>query len=181
MKKYTLENLLSALFALGFEQIDSFLITLMIGKISIEQKKEKQFKYEDGVFSTQFQKYVDFDGLVYKLKEGLTLETDTGLLEDEIYTIKDLFTSGIVNKKLAKYLANFDFRDVIIRKINLIGTDRLDKLSCLFSNKEKNIMYKMFGIEQMHREQSDMSSQAYQDFYNEESIDVDMILKHSNK
>lgn len=172
MEKYSLENLISTLFALGFEQVDSTFLTLILGKISKDKIKEKQFKYEDNEFTIQFQKFVDFDGFVYKLKEGLTLESDTELLKNETYAIKDLFTVGIVNRKLMKYFTNFDFKDIIIHKINLIGIDRIDQMPCLFSNKEKSIMYEMFGIEDMHRQETNRSLQAYDRIYNQESIDI---------
>lgn len=78
-------------------------------------------------------------------------------------------------------LIGFDFRDIIIRKINLIGLDRIDKLSCLFSNKEKNIMYQMFGIEDMYRQESTKSLQAYAKIYNQENDDIDNAIRTLSK
>ena len=181
MEKYNTENLIFTLFALGFEQIDSIFLTVIVGKISTEQIELQQFKYEEKAFTKQFEGLVDFDGLVYKLKDGLTLESDTKLFKDKVYTINELFIAGVVNKKLLRYFTNFDFRDIIIHKINLIGLDRIGQLSCLFSDKEKNIMYDMFGIEDMHRQESSKSLQAYEKIYNQENDDIDNAIRTLSK
>lgn len=179
MEKYNLENLISTLFVLGYDQLDSIFLTLITGKIYTE--KGNQFEYEEKEFTKEFKKFVNFDGFVYKLKEGLTLKSNTKLFKDKTYTIKDLFTSGVVNKKLSDYLINFDFRDIIIRKISLIGPNKIDKLACLFSNKEKSIIYEMFGIEDIEKKELDKSMSAYRRIYNQESIDIDNTIKALSK
>jgi hypothetical protein len=181
MEKFNSENLISSLFALGFEQVDFTLYTLVLEKILLEQGKNKQFEFVEEAFTSQFSKYVYFDGHEYKLKDGLTFGSEVKMFNDEKYTLKQFFGFNGVNKKLIEYLQHFDFRDVIIQKINLVGVDRIDELSGLFCNKEKNIIYVMFGIEEMQRGDAKKSMEAYDRIYNQENVDVDNAIKKLTK
>ena len=46
MEKINTESLISSLFILGFDQVDSVLFTYTLGKLSLDDK-EKQFYFEE--------------------------------------------------------------------------------------------------------------------------------------
>ena len=73
------------------------------------------------------------------------------------------------------------FRKIIIKKIESLGVDRIDSYDLLFSDKEKEIMYRMFGIENMHRENAIKQSKIYSQIYNQESGDIDRVIKGLKK
>ena len=149
MEKINTEILVSSLFTIGFDKVDALLYTYTLGQLSIDNQKLQLFEFEDSETSQKFNDYVDYDGIIFKLKDGITLETNVSSVENHVWPLgKALHT----NKKLIEYLSGLDFRKIIVKKIESLGVGRIDSFDLLFSNKEKEIMYKMFGIENMHRE-----------------------------
>ena len=136
------------------------------------------FEFENSETNQMFNEYVDYDGIIFKLKEGLTLKTNVSPVENHV---RPLYKALCTNKKLIEYLSELDFRKIIIKKIESLGVDRIDNFDLLFSSKEKEIMYKMFGIENMHRENAIRQSQIYTDLCNQESTDLDKMLNGIDK
>ena len=178
MEKINTEILVSSLFAIGFDKVDALLYTYTLGQLSIDNQKLQLFEFEDSKTYQLFNKYVDYDGIIFKLKEGLTLETNVSSVENHVWPLYKVLRT---NKKLIEYLSELDFRKIIIKKIESLGVDRIDNFDLLFSNKEKEIMYKMFGIENMHRENAIRQSQIYTDLCNQESTDLDKMLNGIDK
>ena len=151
METINTEIFVSSLFAIGFDKIDILLYNLTLGKLIIDNKKLHLFRYRNGGKSKLFDEYVDYDGVNFKLKDGISLDTIVSSNKDNNYTLRELLST---NKRLIDYLSELDFRKIIIKKIESLGVDGLDSFDLLFSNKEKEIIYKMFGIDNMHREKS---------------------------
>lgn len=175
MEKFNLENLLCTLFSLGFNQIDSIFYNLVLDKISTDQDGKKQFKFINSDFTRQFKDFVVSDELGYKLKEGFTLESNIKSSNEMESLLNQFLCDNAINRKLREYFNTFDFRDIIIHKINLIGVDRIDKLSNKFSNKEKEI------INEMQREEEQKYIAAYSRIYDQESKDIEATVKRLSK
>ena len=137
MEKISTEILISSLLAIGFDKVDALLYTYTLGQLSIDNQKLQLFDFEDSETSQIFNEYVDYNGIIFKLKDGITLETNVSPVENHVWPLrKALHTS----KKLIDYLSRLDFRKIIIKKVEELGVDRIDNLVLLFSNKERNIM-----------------------------------------
>lgn len=174
MEKINTEILISSLFIIGFDKVDSVLYTYTLGQLSIDNSKLQMFEFEESETSQKFNEFVDYDGRIFKLKDGISLEMNVSPAGNYVCPLKKALST---NKKLIKYLSQLDFRKIIIKKIQSLGVDRIDSFDLLFSNKEKEIMYKMFGIENMHRVNAVRQSQFYNYLYDQESRDIENMLK----
>ena len=133
MEKINTESLISSLFILGFNQVDPVLFTYTLGKLSLDDK-EKQFSFEEQESSIVFKKYVDCDGVVCKLKDGVTLDT-MGTYNDEVfYPLKKMLNS---NKRLIEYLSQLDFSEIVSKKAETYRVKNVEDASpILFCEKE---------------------------------------------
>ena len=173
MEKINTEILVSSLFAIGFDKVDALLYTYTLGKLSIDNQQLQLFEFEDEETHQIFNKYVDYDGIIFKLKNGITLDTMASYNDEKFYPLRKMLNT---NSRLIEYLSGLDFRKIVIKKIEALGVDRLDSFDLLFSNREKEIMYKMFGIENMYRENANKQSEVYSQLYDQESRDIDIML-----
>ena len=144
MEKINTEILVSSLFIIGFDKIDSLLFTYTLGQLSIDNHKLQLFEFEDSQTSQKFNENVDYDGVVFKLKDGITLKTNVSHVSDYKWPLEKALHS---NRKLIEYLSNLDFKKIIYRKVETLGVDKINRFSLLFSAKEKEIINKIFGIE----------------------------------
>ena len=178
MEKINTEILVSSLFTIGFDKVDALLYTYTLGQLSIDNNKLQLFEFEESEISQKFNEYVDYNGIIFKLKDDITLDTNVSPTENHTWPLgKALHT----NKKLVEYLSELDFRKIIIKKIESLGVDRIDSYDLLFSAKEKEIMHRMFEIENMHRENAIKQSEIYSQIYNQESGDIDRVIKGLKK
>ena len=69
MEKINTEILVSSLFSIGFDKVDVALFTYTLGQLSIDNKQLQLFEFEDSETHQIFNKYVDYDGIVFKLKD----------------------------------------------------------------------------------------------------------------
>ena len=133
MEKINTESLISSLFILGFDRVDSVLFTYTLGKLSLDDK-EQQFCFEEHEPSIVFKNYVDYDGNVYKLKDGVTLDTMATYNDEVFYPLRKMLNS---NKKLIEYLSQLNFVEIVSRKAKSYGIKSIeDALPILFSEKE---------------------------------------------
>ena len=175
MEKINTEILVSALFAIGFDKVDALLYTYTLGQLSIDNQQLDLFEFEDYETHQIFNKYVDYDGVTFKLKDGITIDSMASYNDEKYYPLRKMLNT---NRRLIEYLSGLDFRKIILKKIESLGVDRLDSFDLLFSNKEKEIMYKMFGIENiMHAENVIRQSEIYNQLYEQESRDIDAMIK----
>lgn len=174
MKKFNLENLLSALFVLGFDQIDITLYTILLQDILANNSKNK-LEFVSTKFTDLFEKSVAFDGTGYRLKEGLNLNSK---LKND-FTL-ELFFKLNTSSDLIEYLENIDFKWILMQKIRQINVNDLSNLPNLFSKKEKVIIYQMFGIENMHREEVNKIANGHNLFIDRENTEIDCAVETLN-
>ena len=178
MEKINTEILVSALFAIGFNKVDSILYTYTLAQLSLDNQNLKLFEFKDEKLSQIFSKYVDYDGVSFVLKTGINIDTMVSYNEKKYYPLKQMLK---INRKLVEYLSNLDFRKIILKKIEALSIDRVEDLELLFSDKEKEIIYKMFGIENMYRKNSNDSLKYYEDFICQETRDIETAIKTLEK
>ena len=108
--KINTEDLVSSLLFIGFDKVDSVLFSYTLGKISTQNN----IQFEDQMLSKSFSNYIVFDGISFKLKEGLSLDRNK----------KDYnpsFRMALIHKQeLTNYLKTIDFSE-IIERIQLVS------------------------------------------------------------
>lgn len=108
--KINTEDLVSSLLFIGFDKVDSVLFSYTLGKISTQNN----IQFEDQMLSKSFSNYIVFDGISFKLKEGLSLDRNK----------KDYnpsFRMALIRKQeLTNYLKTIDFSE-IIERIQLVS------------------------------------------------------------
>lgn len=176
MEKINTEILVSSLFLIGFDQVDAMLFTYTLGKLSIDNQKLNLFKFEDKETTNTFNKYFEFDRMIYKLKEGYTLNDIVSSNEKYNIPLRRILQT---NKKLLEYLEALDFKEIILRKISDIGYERIEKLNYLFSEKEKEIVHKIIDINLMKQEESIL--QLYENEQSEEFQGTEKVIKTLKK
>lgn len=180
MEKINSEIIISSLFKVGFDKVDTVLYASILKRVK-DDKFRFEFEIED--HSEIFEKYVDYyvvyGNTVYKLKKGLTLDTMVSLDNEHYYPLKRILNS---NNTLVNYLIKLNYSLIVLRKIEGLSMevgnlDELKKLKRLFSNKEKEIIYNMFGMDKMLKEKRDSQSKTYHDLYNQECEDLVLLTK----
>ena len=125
MEKITTEVLLTTLFEYGFEKVDPVLFTLVLGKASIDDANKQEFDFR---FDIPLTKSIVRDGIMYKLSDDVD---------------KDLWFRYHSNEILLKYLTSLNFEEIITKKLEgygydkmncILGTEKIDEN--LFSQKE---------------------------------------------
>ena len=153
MEKINTEMLLSSLMEIGFDKVDTYLYKYTLNQVLSDNSESQSFQFEDSEISRYFNEYIDCDGKMIQLKDGVTLNT---LIRDgkQFYPLRSKLST---NQNLFEYLSNLDFRQIIVKKIASLNVDRVDEFEQLFSDKEKEIINKMFGIGKMYREREKQS------------------------
>lgn len=144
MEKINTEVLVSSLFNLGFDKVDAALFTYTLGKLAIDNRKMQLFEFSDSETHQIFNKYVDYDGIVFRFKDGIDLETMASYNGEKFYPLKMLLNSS---KKLIKYLSQLDFSEIVLKKVENYGIHSLEQIDeNIFSQKELEILHQLnFG------------------------------------
>ena len=177
MSKINSEIIISSLFRIGFDQVDSLLYTYTLGKIFQDNAELNLFEYENKELSETFNKYIDNDGNVYKFKDGYDLNTIVSLkpiqnIELPLYKVLN------INSLLIEYLKEIDFKEIIFKKIVSLGIDKINDFEKLFSDKEKEIISEMFGIDKMNKERSKKQLQIYENMMKQEESSNKMLIAY---
>ena len=137
MEKISTEILVSTLFNLGFDSVDSVLFTYTLGKLSLVDK-ERQFVFEEREPGIGFKEYVDCSGITMKIKDGYTLDTNVSSNDKMVIPVrKTLFGS----RTLLEYLSNFDFSEIIWEKAKAYSVQSTENVNPdLFCEKEIEIL-----------------------------------------
>lgn len=135
MEKINTEILVSTLLVAGFQQVDSVLFTYTLGKLSLDNQELNLFEFADEETTNTFNKYISFNGMVYKLKTPYTLEDNVSPVEKYIIPLKKVLHT---NNKLLDYLNELDFEEIILKKLSLLQDTK--NQDYLFSQKEKEII-----------------------------------------
>lgn len=133
MEKINTEILVSSLFSIGFDKVDAALFTYTLGQLSIDNKQLQLFEFEDSETHQIFNKYVDYDGIVFKLKDGITLDTMVSYNDEKFYPLRKMLNT---NKKLIEYLSQLDFSGIVLKKAESYGIQNIEQIDeSRFSNK----------------------------------------------
>ena len=138
MYNISTEDIVKALFAMGFEKVDTVLFGLVLSTSKFE---ENGFKFSDLPLTQIFLRYMDYDGYVFTFKEGVTLDTEMPISKSYGWTLRRLFN----HNRLINYLSTLDFKDIVLRKIKYLGEERLEEFDYLFSEKEKLLAPEYFN------------------------------------
>ena len=122
MEKINTEVLVSSLFNIGFDKVDNVLFTYTLGQLSIDNQQLQLFEFEDSETHQLFNKYVDYDGIVFKLKDEITLDTMVSYNNEKFYPLKKMLNT---NKKLIEYLSQLDFSEIVLKKEKLYGIQNI--------------------------------------------------------
>ncbi|MBR3660628.1 MAG: hypothetical protein IKN63_01845 [Bacilli bacterium] len=180
MGKINSEIIISSLLAIGFDQVDSLLFTYTLEKMTTANTQLKLFEFKDEKTSQIFNKYIEYDGSKFKFREGYDLNTIVLYRNIELPLYKVLNINGILNNVLIEYLKTLDFKEIIIKKIMALGTDRIDDYEELFCDKEKEIIYEMFKIGKMQEKKSKIQLQIYKNMARQEEEDNERLLNYLN-
>ena len=141
MEKINTEVLVSSLFSIGFDKVDTVLFTYTIGQLSIDNQQLQLFDFEDSETHQMFNKYFDYDGIAFKLKGEITLDTMVSYNNERFYPLKKMLNT---NKKLIEYLSQLDFSEIVLKKAKLYGMQNIEQVDKYrFSNKELEILQKL--------------------------------------
>ena len=141
MEKINTEVLVSSLFSIGFDKVDNVLFTYTLGQLSIDNQQLQLFEFEDSETHQLFNKYVDYDGIVFKLKDEITLDTMVSYNNEKFYPLKKMLNT---NKKLIEYLSQLDFSEIVLKKAKLYGMQNIEQIDKYrFSNKELEIFQQL--------------------------------------
>lgn len=141
MEKINTEVLVSSLFNIGFDKVDNVLFTYTLGQLSIDNQQLQLFEFEDSETHQLFNKYVDYDGIVFKLKDEITLDTMVSYNNEKFYPLKKMLNT---NKKLIEYLSQLDFSEIVLKKAKLYGMQNIEQIDKYrFSNKELEILQQL--------------------------------------
>lgn len=144
MEKINTEILISSLFSIGFDKVDALLFTYTLWQISIDNHKLQLFEFEDSEVHQIFSKYVYYDGIAFRLKDGITLNTMTSYNNQNFYQLKKMLNTS---QKLIEYLSQLDFSEIILKKAESYGIQNIEQINdSRFSNKELEILQQLnFG------------------------------------
>ena len=138
MYNISTEDIVKALFAMGFEKVDTVLFGLVLSTSKFE---ENGFKFSDLPLTQIFLRYMDYNGYVFTFKEGVTLDTEMPISKSYGWTLRRLFN----HNRLINYLSTLDFEDIVLRKIEYLGEETLEEFDYLFSEKEKLLAPEYFN------------------------------------
>ena len=187
MSKINSEIIVSSLLTMGFDKVDSLLYTFVLGRITIDNVGLKMFDFEEQQPSDTFNKYIEYDKMIFKFKEGYNINSIVSLKPKQNIELP-LYKVLNVNSLLIEYLKGIDFKEIIVKKIMTLGIDKINNYEELFSDKEKEIIVDMFGIGKMNKEKDQRQMQIYKNMMDQEERDnermlafLDSMIKSKNK
>ena len=164
------ESILSSLFLLGYDKVDATMFTQIMLQLKLDSYRKSEC--ECNLYNKKFNCYLEYkldDELSksflnitepfnggYKILDNLKMNSDVRELigfNNECLLVNFLGTNN--NRLLASYIDNrIDMVNVIMNKIySYKMINNYENYSDLFCDKEKRILYKTFGIDQMHEKE----------------------------
>ena len=175
MSKTNSEIIVSSLFAMGFDRVDSLLYTFVLGRITVDNASLKIFDFEEQQTSDIFDEYIEYDGMIFKIKDGYNINSIVSLEPKQNIELP-LYKALNINSLLIEYLKGIDFKEIIVKKIMTLGIDKINNYEKLFSDKEKEIIGEMFGIGKMNKEKAERQMQIYKNMMDQEERDNERML-----
>ena len=143
MEKINSEHIISALFLLGFDKVDVLLYMCVLAKLTLDNQIEERFTLEDEDFSFLFCQNIEFNGKVLKIKGNEGLDTTVMVIDGKPYSLRRMLKR---NEKLMEQMRQLDFEEIIRRKINIMGEDKVYIYREFFSSKEIDIINKISDL-----------------------------------
>ena len=143
MEKINSENIISALFLLGFDKVDVLLYMCVLAQLTLDNQIEERFTLEDKDFSFLFCQNIEFNGKVLKIKGNEGLDTTVMVIDGKPYSLRRMLKR---NEKLMEQMRQLDFEEIIRRKINIMGEDKVYIYREFFSSKEIDIINKISDL-----------------------------------
>lgn len=143
MEKINSEHIISALFLLGFDKVDVLLYMCVLAKLTLDNQIEERFTLEDEDFSFLFCQNIEFNGKVLKIKGNEGLDTTVMVIAGKPYSLRRMLKR---NEKLMEQMRQLDFEEIIRRKINIMGEDKVYIYREFFSSKEIDIINKTSNL-----------------------------------
>jgi len=144
----TTEMLVSSLYVMGFDKVDTILFTTVLGRLTSSFGEEAKFTFSEVPLSNRFLKVTQVNNAdVYALKNGYTIDTPILNESGEPIPLRDyLFT----NIDLMEALNELDFERIILKKAQMVRAQSISELNRdTFSEKEIEILKKLkFGKQQ---------------------------------
>ncbi len=137
METINTETLVTSLFRVGFDKVDSILFSYTLGSIKSNEEGRKNFYFDDRMLSSWFTTYVEFKDGLFSLKEGYSLDS---MVETPSNANVPLCHLLLTNRKLTDYLKTLDFTEIISKKVLILGENSIEESPSLYSEKEKEII-----------------------------------------
>ena len=103
MEKINSENIISALFLLGFNKVDVLLYMCVLAKLTLDNQSEEWFNLEDEDFSFLFCQNIEFDGKVLKIKGNEGLDTTVMVIDGKPYSLRRMLKCNEKVRENEKY------------------------------------------------------------------------------
>ena len=164
------ESVLSSLFLLGYDKVDAAMFTQIMLQLKLHSYRKSEcecYLYNkkfncylehklDDELSNSFLNITEYFNGGYKILDNLKMNSDVSDLvglDNECLLVNYLGTNN--NRLLASYIDNkIDMVNVIMNKIYSYKIiNNYDNYPDLFCDKEKEILYKTFGIDKLHEKQ----------------------------
>ena len=138
MEKINTESILSALYILGFEKVDPVLFTLVLGRVSIDNSKNRLFKFKDEKISDGFEELLEIDGNAIGLAWGGDMDFNISHFEGSYIPLREALHPSTT---LVEYLKTVDFEEILLTKMQLYGYNSISEIDKNnFSKKEIKIL-----------------------------------------
>ena len=135
---FSTEMLVGALFKLGFERVDSILLTDVLREIVLNDGAD-YFFFEEQENSNTFNNYINSDGSAYSIKEGYNIDTDISKTKGIIRTIRASLKRNVALEDFI--VKRVDFGKIVARKAAALGITSLDDIDTpQLCNKEIQIL-----------------------------------------
>lgn len=121
MKQVTTECLIKSLIVIGFDRVDPLLFSLTLGSIAMD--KNKLYMIVDKPFTSRFFNIFELKNGSYKLKDGISFDTDISPVDGYQYKVIDYLVKESKKTNFIEFLSNVNFTDIVNRKLEMLDND----------------------------------------------------------
>lgn len=142
MKKINTKTIISSLFYLGFDKVDSILFTYVLGNLSLKKEGKYFIFKEDEIALLWLKKYFSYNDGIYQLRDGYLIDTDPNTNR------KIILPSGKIladENDFLDSLSQLDFSEIVLKKVNDLNNPNDILLQKYFSSKEMEIIKELIN------------------------------------
>lgn len=176
MEELNMEKIISTLFVMGFDEIDSLFYSFLLGRIMKEKDFFEQFNFKNSEPSQDFSRYVETTGNKCKIKEGYNLETNLSPVEGKYWPLARLLEMKS-SENLKKLLISIDLGEIVEKKVNALGEERIRRNKSLLTDKEIELLRKRQKMKQKVKEEKELLDSLY----NQETKDIEKAIDTNRK